>query len=66
MDPKRKPEVVDLNSYKKARQAQATPKPPPAQESTGEPILGQRPRAGVILALVLLVVVALWLLPMLH
>lgn len=65
VEPERKPEVVDLDSYKKARQARAQPKPAPAPKSVGEPILGSRPRAGLILALVILVAVALWVLPML-
>lgn len=62
MEPERKPKVVDLARYKKSRQAQAQAqarKPPPRPH---EPILGGRPRAGLILGVVLLVVIAMVLL----
>ncbi len=55
MEPVRKPEVIDLADYRKARKAQAKPDPAPE----GEPLLGQRPRAGLILVLAIAVMVVM-------
>jgi hypothetical protein len=60
MKPDEDPHVVDLRRYRQAAQRKAAAKPP-AQE----PLLGARPRAGLILTLVVLVLLALWILPML-
>jgi hypothetical protein len=57
------PAVVDLARYKRARaaQKQAKAKPKPGPSRSGEPLLGSRPRAGLILALMALAMLALWL-----
>jgi hypothetical protein len=56
------PRVTDLRRYRKARELQRRQPPPrPRRES----LLGGRPRAGLILALVVLALVAAWFLPML-
>ena len=64
-----KPEVVDLGRYRKElkakAEAKAKAKPPRRTAGGGEPLLGTRPRAGVILLLLGLTVLALWLLPLL-
>jgi hypothetical protein len=57
------PRVADLQRYRKARELQRR-QPPPRPQS--ERFLGSRPRAGLILILVLLALAALWLLPMLR
>ena len=63
------PSIVDLARYKRARQqlqakARAQQKVTPTRKSQGggEPILGSRPRAGLILGAVALVTLALWVL----
>ena len=56
------PRVTDLRRYRKARELQrrqAPPRPP------SQRFLGSRPRAGLILALVILALAAMTLLPML-
>ncbi len=60
-----RPDVVDLRSYRKARQAQAAQKKPAPRPAAGkaEPLLGSRPRAGLVLVVVVLVLAALWLAP---
>lgn len=54
------PAVVDLARYRQAQadQQKARRPPPPV----GEPLLGSRPRAGLILGLMILVMLALWML----
>lgn len=52
------PRVTDLSRYRRAREA-ARRAPPPKPKSRREPILGSRPRAGLILAAVVFVVLAL-------
>lgn len=57
--------VTDLNGYKKAREQareRARRKPPP--KSPGGGILGPNPRAPLILAIVVAVLLALYVLPM--
>jgi len=54
------PRVTDLNRYRKARELQKR-RPPPRPASEG--LLGGRPRAGLILVAVALVLAALWILP---
>lgn len=54
------PRVTDLRRYRKARELQkrqARPRPP------NDGLLGDRPRAGLILLLVLLALLALGILP---
>jgi hypothetical protein len=56
------PRVTDLRRYRKARELQRRHPPPrPRRES----LLGARPRAGLILALAVIALVAAWVLPML-
>ena len=63
-----RPEVVDLRRYRQAA-AKRKPSPPPSPPRRGrppgqrEPFLGPRPNAGLILAIVAVVLLALWLLP---
>jgi hypothetical protein len=57
------PRVTDLRRYRKARELQkrrAPPRPRP------ERLLGPRPRAGLILAMVILALAALSILPVLQ
>jgi hypothetical protein len=55
------PQVVDLRRYRKtqkaARKAQAAP------PASSQRLLGARPRAGLILVLVVLAMLALWIAP---
>jgi hypothetical protein len=60
--PKHEPEVTDLARYRKAkaeaaRRVPAKPKPP------RQSFLGSNPRAGIILIVVVIVMLALWLGP---
>jgi hypothetical protein len=55
------PAVVDLMRYRKARQAQVDAKRR-AAEPHGEPLLGPRKGAGLILAGCAMAMAALWLL----
>lgn len=57
------PRVTDLRRYRKAREQQKRRAPARPQS---ERFLGSRPRAGLILILVILALAALTLLPMLH
>ena len=57
------PRVTDLRRYRKARE-RARRQPPPRPPQTRQSVLGPRKNAGLILALVLAVLAALWLLPM--
>ena len=65
--PKHEPEVTDLERYRKAKaKAEAEKrKPPPRPKTPGQGVLGSNPRAGLILAIVVVVLAALWLGPML-
>ncbi|MET0272512.1 MAG: hypothetical protein ABW360_05940 [Phenylobacterium sp.] len=62
MKPPADPRVTDLRRYKKARE-QARRRPPPRPPS--QSFLGSRPRAGLILAAVVLALVALTVLQVL-
>ena len=67
-EPDDDPSVVDLARYKRARaaqQAKAKPKGAPARGG-GEPLLGSRPRAGLILGVMILAMLALSLVSNLH
>ena len=63
--PKHEPEVTDLERYRKAKaKAEAEKrKPPPRPKAPGQGLLGSNPRAGLILAIVVVVGLALWILP---
>lgn len=63
MKPDEDPRVVDLRRYRKAARESAAKKARAAPRPGREPLLGSRPRAGLILALVAAAVLALWLLP---
>jgi hypothetical protein len=54
------PRVTDLRRYRKARELQKR-RPPPRPPKEG--LLGPRPRAGLILVVVILVLAAMWILP---
>jgi hypothetical protein len=67
--PKHEPEVTDLSRYRKAKAEEAKRRPPkpkaPKPGSSGQSFLGSNPRAGLILAIIVVVLLALWLGPML-
>jgi hypothetical protein len=58
--PPEDPRVTDLRRYKKARE-QAKRRPPP--KPPGQGLLGSNPRAGLILAILVVVAAVLWLGP---
>lgn len=60
--PDEDPRVTDLRRYKKARE-QAKRRPPPRPPAQRQGVLGSNPRAGLILAIVAAVLIALWVLP---
>lgn len=64
MQQDKRPDVVDLRSYRRDRarsQAQAARRKAAPQRPSGkEPLLGSRRNAGLILALLILLGVALW------
>jgi hypothetical protein len=60
----RDPEVTDLRQYKKSRE-RARKMQARAKARAGEPLLGGRPRAGVILAIVIAILVAMGAIKML-
>jgi hypothetical protein len=57
------PRVTDLRRYRQARELQRR-QPPPRPKK--ERFLGDRPRAGLILLLIILALAALWILPHFH
>jgi hypothetical protein len=57
------PQVTDLRRYRRARELQRRR---PAPRPPNEGFLGPRPRAGLILLVVILALAALWILPHLH
>jgi hypothetical protein len=59
------PRVTDLRRYRRERQ-RAQRRPSPKPQAPNEPLLGGRPRAGLILVVVLIVVVGLWALQTFH
>lgn len=69
MSAERKPEVVDLSQYKKARADAVSAEAAKAKSAAkaaapkGESLLGSRPRAGLILAAVVLLLAVLFVLP---
>lgn len=58
------PRVADLRRYRKARELERRKRAHPPRAS--EPFLGSRPRAGLILAVVVLLVVLSFVLPALR
>jgi hypothetical protein len=65
--PKHEPEVTDLSRYRKAKAEEAKRKPPKpkAPKASKQSLLGSNPRAPLILAIVVVVLLALWLGPLL-
>jgi hypothetical protein len=64
--PKHEPEVTDLARYRKARAEAAkrkAAKPPKPPRPPRQSFLGSNPRAGLILVVVVVVMLALWLGP---
>lgn len=61
--PKDDPRVTDLNRYRKAREAERQ-RPPPKPKRPSEGFLGSNPKAGLILAAVVAVLLALYVVPM--
>jgi hypothetical protein len=57
------PQVTDLRRYRKARAMQRRR---PAAGPPSQRLLGDRPRAGLILLVVILVLAAVWVLPALR
>lgn len=62
--PKHEPEVTNLDRYRKAKAEEAKRKPP-KPKAPKQSVLGSNPRAGLILAIVAAVLLALWLGPLL-
>ncbi len=66
--PKHEPEVTDLTRYRRAKAEEAKrkpPRPPKPPKGPKQSFLGSNPRAGLILAIVAAVLLALWLGPLL-
>lgn len=61
--PPEDPRVTDLRRYKQERE-KAARKPPPRPKAPKASILGSNPRAGLILAVVLAVLAALYVVPL--
>jgi hypothetical protein len=57
------PRVTDLRRYKQERE-KAARKPPPKPKAPKASFLGSNPRAGLILVVVLVVLAALYVVPM--
>ena len=53
-------DIVDLRRYRQEAEARAKATRKAAARAGREPLLGGRPRAGLILALAALVVIGLW------
>ena len=62
--PKHEPEVTDLSRYRKAK-AEEAKRRPPRPKAPKQSVLGSNPRAGLILAIVAVILLALWLGPLL-
>ncbi len=62
--PPEDPRVTDLRRYRMARE-EAARKPPPKQKRRAESFLGSNPKAGLYLAIVLVVLAAIYAGPML-
>ena len=56
------PEIVDLQRYRQAARAKAAAAKT-AKPAKPESVLGSRPRAGLILALMALAFLAIWIIP---
>lgn len=56
------PRVTDLRRYRQERE-KAARKPPPKAKAPAAGFLGSNPKAGLILAVVILVIVALYVIP---
>jgi len=63
MAPQRDPRVTDLRRYRRERERARRAQPP---QAPNEPLLGRRKNAGLILAVVVVVLVAMTLLSHSH
>lgn len=63
MEPDKKPVVIDLQDHRKRKAQAAKAAHKTARPARNDGFLGGRPGAGLILALVVIVALALWLLP---
>lgn len=61
--PPEDPQVTDLNRYRKAREAEKRKPPPAPRAPARQPLLGANPRAGMILGVAAIVLLALWIGP---
>jgi hypothetical protein len=68
MAAQRDPRVTDLRRYRRerARAQRAASQKPGRRPGPKEPLLGGRPRAGLILVLVVAALLAMWLLGLRH
>ncbi|RAK64398.1 hypothetical protein [Phenylobacterium kunshanense] len=55
--------ITDLNRYRKAKEAERK-RPPPKPPRPREGLLGSNPKAGLILAIAVIVLLALFVVPM--
>ena len=63
-NPPEDPRVADLARYRKAREQQKRQPPPkPVRQPSSERFLGSNPRAGMVLAIVILLAAVLFVLP---
>jgi hypothetical protein len=60
--PENDPRVTDLSRYRKAKEAERK-RPPPKPRRPSEGFLGSNPKAGLILAIVAIVLLALYVVP---
>jgi hypothetical protein len=56
------PRITDLRRYRRERE-RAQRRPPPRPQGPNEPFLGPRPRAGLILVVAIVLLLALYLAP---
>jgi hypothetical protein len=61
--PKEDPRVTDLRAYRKAREQAQRRRAAQGSRPQGQPVLGSNPRAGLILAVVVAVLAALYWIP---
>lgn len=61
--PPKDPQVTDLNRYRKAREAEARKPPAKLRAPPRQPLLGSNPRAGLILGIAAVILLALWIGP---
>lgn len=61
--PERKPDVIDLTKYRKNVQDRAKAQIKKANAPKREPMLGQRPNAGMLLIVVLVALAVVFIMP---